>query len=179
MADRVINTPVTVTVASIKAVQPGKKMGAIYGIDGQRWGVWGSEIDKFVVGGAYKILSHKEGEFQGMILKTVGDYEYVGAPTQATQKAAQAVKANAPSASSYAQGGDAENTRRRDIFVCGALNSYLSTKEGWTEDGLVKFVDCLKRVWERTLGPNAPKKPVLAPQTDDMNDLIPDFGEAS
>ncbi len=185
MADRVVNTPVTITVAEIVAVPPGRKQGKIIGTDGSRWQVWDKQISEFHIGGAYKILSHKEGEFtppggSPILMKTIGDFQYIGAPTQAQQRAIGANQANTPNAPANS-GVDYETIRRRDIFVCGAINNILSNSEYGviTEAELAAIVIMLKRVWENTLGPNA--KSMAPPvrqneqndENNDMSDSIP------
>lgn len=153
-----------ITVARIQPAAPGKKTAAIYDTTDQRWGVYPNDLSSFAVGGTYKVWDWDNYSFQNKPYRTIksGNYEYQGMgnvlPPQPRQGAAPSVSAPAHR-NSGSTGGFDDVTRRRDIFVCGALNNTLANPNvnPLTLQGkdLVALVWKLRKTFDYTLGPAA------------------------
>lgn len=155
-----------ITVARIQPPAPGKKQAAIYDQSDQRWGVFPDDLNGFVVGGTYRIWDWQSNMFNGRQYKTIksGNYEYQGMggvlPPQSNANTSAAPRSGGPAPRPSApSGGFDDVTRRRDIFVCGALNNTMANPNVNPLDlqgkDLVALVWKLRKTFDYALGPGA------------------------
>lgn len=159
-----------ITVVRIQPPAPGKKQAAIYDANDQRWGLYPDDLSSFTVGGQYKVWDWQTNNFQGRSYRTIksGNYMYLGmggvVPPQAQARQAGPQRTYAPQQRAPFPAGADDVVRRRDIFVCGALNNLLSNPSlpikvdgDGLPDGktLVTLIWRLRRVFDYTLGPGA------------------------
>lgn len=183
-----------IVIREIVAPRPGGKQYSLIDSGGQRWGVYADHVQDYTVGGIYNVVRAKESTFNGKIYVTLEEAEFVGMDGgQQTQyqrptQAAPQLPRQAPPARGYsrtvqraptpAQRGQAssafDDSRRMDIFVCGAINNVLSNPNvipnELTTPMLIEMISKLSTAWRQTLGRGA------AFQNSDMNDEIPEFG---
>jgi hypothetical protein len=155
-----------ITVKNVVAPAPGKKQAAIYDTSDQRWGIHPNEMNAFVPGSSYKVWNWKSSTFNGREYRTIesGNYQFVGG-NAVPPNAGNLNSATSAAPSQRSAGGFDDATRRRDIFVCGALNNLLGNtqecarffREDGTLDGslLTATVWKLRKVFDYSLGPNA------------------------
>ena len=178
-----------ITVSNVDWPGPGKKTGVVTDMNGRRWGAFPEVLGIMQPGGVYQIeyvVRNWNGRSYNNITKA--------APGQAGQPDGQQFMApprpQAPQASRPAPSFD-DNARRMDIFVCGAVNNYLSNPNINPKDiTMMEMIDLLhkfKGAWLGVFGPSpiprpGPKpaaptqqqQPAPAPApNDDMNDEIP------
>lgn len=155
-----------ITVASIAWPQPGKKQGAVFDTNNQRWGVFPNDLGSFTQGATYKVWDWQVSMFNGKEYRTIKseNFQFMGGGSAAAQQQPQQ-RLNGQTRStplhqqtgSLSSGLDLE--RRRDIFVCGAFNNIMSNpgNAGLHDDGqaMTKLVWRLRKVWDYSLGPHA------------------------
>lgn len=159
----------TITVARIEFPKPGKKQAAIYDTNDQRWGIFPNDLGAFTQGASYRVWDWQTSMFNGREYRTIKseNYQFVGGggmgaaqaggqrqPPNGGRTSAQSAP---PRDSGLSSGYDLE--RRRDIFVCGAINHILGNpgNAGIQDNGqaLVQLVWRLRKVWDYGLGPHA------------------------
>ncbi len=146
----------TITVAAIEWPAAGKKLGAIIDSTGKRWGVWPDKLPGYQQGCTYEVG-----------YETATPVGNGGAPGLILPRPPTPESRSAPS----------DDQRRMDIFICGAFNNILSnpnfTSEGLKVEGLAAVVEILRRVWQRTLGPQAQEIKPKGALNKDLDDEIP------
>jgi len=165
----------SITVERVYQPREGKKYGSVKDTTGKFWDVWYQSLPDFTAGGTYIINEAASREYDGKTYWTIKKYQKV--------VSSSAPKTNGAAAPSHTFD---DNTRRMDIFICGAMNSILSnpnTSTGPLDLRLMDIVELLqtfKQAWLAVFGP-APipvKKPDLISTTtapppqhnEDMND---------
>lgn len=161
--------PEIITVKEIIWPAQGKRQGKVIDTTGKSWQVWADKLSGFQQDGSYELLEVGASEFQGKTYYTIKSVKPVTHGMRLTPP---------PTPTSRPQEHTMDHERRRDIFVCGAVNSILGhpTIDPLTFAGaqLVDIINKLKYVWEQTLGPNAPKAPLRRGEADaTFNDDIP------
>ncbi len=161
-----------ITIASIQRPQVGKKMWAAIDINNQRWGVWPDKVAALQEGGTYEI-NFKSNDFQGKTYYTIETAVPVGNVPGAPRLILPKSNGVAPPPR---QMEPVDDKRRMDIFVCGAFNNILSNPNFTPQmevAGLAAIVEVLRRVWQRTLGPQAQETVERGARDNELDDKIP------
>ncbi len=149
-----------ITVARVQPPAPGKKQYAVYDTNDKRWGLHNDDASAFAPGATYKIWDWQSSMFNGKQYDTIksGNYQQMGGAAPAPRGGFTPAPQGAAPQRQYVAPDDV--TRRRDIFVCGALNNILgnsSTDPKLKDNGqeLTRLVWRLRKVFDYGLGPAA------------------------
>lgn len=163
--------PALITVANVQPPAPGKKMASVYDTQGNRWLIFSNSTGQYAPGASYNI-EFESSMFNGKQYNKISSATLVAASAPAgnvvpMQQAPQrAIPAQQFGGQTQAPN---ENTRRLDIFICGAFNNMLSNPQVnpllLSADDLTNFIKSVKQAWVNTLGRPADR--------GDMNDEIP------